>query len=242
MPLNDGIMEETSSHRVVCLEWGGWLRPSGRSRVGAARRRRTLYRRGGRGAKDHLALPTRSSLRADHPPHEGEGEVHAQNASAGICISTSAPDFSVGVISFYSEQVTELHRQMARLRMTEEKEDGSYQIAEDWRTTRDSSGALKERLRIGTVDSFQGKEFDVVLLSVTRSNSLQASDEKARRRKFGHLMLANRLCVAMSRQKRLLIAAGDSGMLRSDGATEAIGALCKFYELCGGPHGRIVQA
>src|SRR5690606_8236076 len=40
------------------------------------------------------ALPTRSSLRADHPPPEGEGEVHAQNASAGICISTSAPDFS----------------------------------------------------------------------------------------------------------------------------------------------------
>lgn len=168
-----------------------------------------------------------------------EAKWIASEANRILC---ERPDFSVGVISFYSEQVTELHRQMARLRMTEEKEDGSYQIAEDWRTTRDSSGALKERLRIGTVDSFQGKEFDVVLLSVTRSNSLQSSDEKARRRKFGHLMLANRLCVAMSRQKRLLIAAGDSGMLRSDGATEAIGALCKFYELCGGPHGRIVQA
>jgi len=162
-------------------------------------------------------------------------------ASEAQRILLERPDFSVGVISFYSEQVEELHRQMARLRMTEELEDGSYRIAEAWRTARDSSGALKERLRIGTVDSFQGKEFDVVLLSITRSNSLQASDEKARRRKFGHLMLANRLCVAMSRQKRLLIAAGDSGMLRSDGATEAIGALCKFYELCGGPHGRIVQ-
>src|SRR5690606_12558925 len=44
---------------------GGWLRPLGRRRVGAAWQ---INRRG----QDHLALPTRS-LR-DHPPHEGEGK------------------------------------------------------------------------------------------------------------------------------------------------------------------------
>jgi len=66
-------------------------------------------------------------------------------------------------------------------------------------------GHLKERIRVGTVDAFQGKEFDVVFLSMTRSNDLPITDNRSLRRKFGHLMLENRLCVAMSRQQRLLI-------------------------------------
>ncbi|MGB2714762.1 MAG: AAA domain-containing protein [Vicinamibacterales bacterium] len=61
-----------------------------------------------------------------------------------------------------------------------------------------SDGAREERLRVGTVDAFQGKEFDVVILSATRSNLLPAISEEDRREKYGHLMLANRLCVAMA--------------------------------------------
>lgn len=154
-------------------------------------------------------------------------------------ILSEGPDLSVGVISFYAEQVHELYRQMEPLGLVERLEDGSYKILEAWRTVK---GMSKERLRIGTVDSFQGKEFDVVILSMTRSNAFTASDDKGCRRKFGHLMLENRLCVAMSRQQRLLIVAGDSTMLKGEAASGAIGGLCKFYELCGGPHGRIIQA
>ncbi|MFO8079038.1 MAG: AAA domain-containing protein [Armatimonadota bacterium] len=152
-------------------------------------------------------------------------------------ILTARTDFSVGVITFYSAQVDELMRQMLSLGLTQQAEDGTYNVADEWRTTRDEKGRLKERLRVGTVDAFQGKEFDVVLLSVTRSNDIDADDVQTLRRKYGHLMLENRLCVAMSRQQRLLIAVGDSAMLRPAIAAKVVPGLVRFYELCGGEHG-----
>ena len=146
-------------------------------------------------------------------------------------------DFSLGVITFYAAQVDELQRQMEPFGMTEQLEDGSYRIHEAWKTIRDQSGKLKERVRIGTVDAFQGKEFDVVLLSMTRSNDLPADQPRWLRRKYGHLMLENRLCVAMSRQQRLLIVVGDSGMVKGEQAAKAVPGLVRFMELCGGEHG-----
>ncbi|NCA70994.1 MAG: hypothetical protein EOM91_12980, partial [Sphingobacteriia bacterium] len=68
-------------------------------------------------------------------------------------------------------------------------------------------------------------------LSIVRSNILPDVSEKERRRRFGHLMSPNRLCVAMSRQKRLLVAVGDAGMLEGPGAPEAIGPLVAFRKL-----------
>lgn len=152
-------------------------------------------------------------------------------------IMTDRPDLSVGVVSFYSAQVNEILRQMEPLGMTEQLEDGSLRIHDSWKTTRSDSGRLTERLRVGTVDAFQGKEFDVVLLSMTRSNDLAADQPKLLRRKYGHLMLENRLCVAMSRQKRLLIVVGDSGMLIGEQAAQAVPGLVRFLKLCEGDHG-----
>lgn len=152
-------------------------------------------------------------------------------------IMTERPELSVGVISFYSAQVNEILRQMKTRGMTEQLDDGSLQIHESWRTTRSESGKLSERLRVGTVDAFQGKEFDVVLLSMTRSNDIVADQPKSLRRKFGHLMLENRLCVAMSRQKRLLIVVGDREMLTGEQAAGAVPGLVGFLKLCGGDHG-----
>ncbi len=152
-------------------------------------------------------------------------------------LMTERPELSVGVISFYSAQVNEILRQMEPLGMTEQLEDGSLRIHDSWRTTRSDSGKLTERLRVGTVDAFQGKEFDVVLLSMTRSNDIAADQPKLLRRKYGHLMLENRLCVAMSRQKRLLIVVGDSGMLTGEQAAQAVPGLVRFLKLCGGDHG-----
>lgn len=150
---------------------------------------------------------------------------------------TERPDFSVGVITFYSAQVNEILRQMEPLGMTEPLEGSSFRVHESWKTTRDESGKLKERLRIGTVDAFQGKEFDVVLLSMTRSNDIVADQPRLLRSKYGHLMLENRLCVAMSRQQRLLVVVGDSGMLKGEQAAKAVPGLVRFMELCGGEHG-----
>ena len=52
---------------------------------------------------------------------------------------------------------------------------------------------------------FMGKEFDVVILSAVRSNT-----ETEMNKRVGFLNNNNRLCVAFSRAKRLLITVGDS--------------------------------
>jgi superfamily I DNA and/or RNA helicase len=96
-----------------------------------------------------------------------------------------------------------------------------------------------ERLRVGTVDAFQGKEFDVVFLSAVRSNKLRGATERDRRSKFGHLMLENRLCVAMSRQQRLLVTVGDLSFVRADDAREPLRSLYAFSDLCRGPLGLV---
>jgi hypothetical protein len=159
-------------------------------------------------------------------------------AEEALSILKEQPELSVGVIAFYSAQVNEILKEMEVVGLTEKLENGGYRALEKWRETRDSTtGKRKERLRIGTVDAFQGKEFDVVLLSMTRSNNINARDEKTSRQKYGHLMLENRLCVAMSRQQRLLIVVGDAGMLEGEQAGKAVPGLMKFWELCGGEYG-----
>ena len=75
---------------------------------------------------------------------------------------------------------------------------------------------LKDRLLIGTVDAFQGREFDVVILSAVRSNRISVNKPVNR---YGHLVSPNRLCVAMTRQKRHLMVAGDIKMF--EGATDS---------------------
>lgn len=152
-------------------------------------------------------------------------------------LASLRPDLSFGVISFYAAQVTAVFESLEPLGMAERLDDGTFRVADAWRETRGADGALKERLRVGTVDAFQGMEFDVVLLSMTRSNDLPASDERSLRRKFGHLMLENRLCVAMSRQQRLLIVVGDAALLRSEAAEKSLRGLVAFRGLCGGKHG-----
>lgn len=157
-------------------------------------------------------------------------------------LATTRPDLSFGVISFYAGQVDEILAELEALGIAERLQDGSYRVADAWRETRGLDGHLKERIRVGTVDAFQGKEFDVVFLSMTRSNDHPVSDERSLRRKFGHLMLENRLCVAMSRQQRLLIVVGDSGMLRGEVAERSLAGLVAFRKLCEGRYGCVISA
>ncbi|MDP3277904.1 MAG: AAA domain-containing protein, partial [Deltaproteobacteria bacterium] len=142
---------------------------------------------------------------------------------------------SVGVISFYRAQVNAIADELSRFGVVE-RDDKGWSIAESYRLGRDRFDRPMERLRVGTVDAFQGKEFDVVLLSVTRSNMLPQRSDAEVRRKYGHLLLDNRLCVAMSRQRRLLVAVGDLDFVRN---AERLSALRAFVELCEGEHGVI---
>lgn len=146
-------------------------------------------------------------------------------------ILSQDPTLSVGVIAFYAAQRDQILKELSQheYRISEQDDSGGYRIRDEWSRTSDE----RERLRVGTVDAFQGKEFDVVLLSMTRSNQITANDLKAMRARFGFLLLENRLCVAMSRQKRLLIIVGDADMVRHTPKEErSLQALSNFLELC----------
>jgi hypothetical protein len=136
-----------------------------------------------------------------------------------------------GIIAFYRRQVVELENALLRVGIAE-RVLGRARYRAEYREVAGADGMPTERLRVGTVDEFQGREFDVVFVSVTRSNAVRGVEPAMLRRKFGHLMLPNRLCVAMSRQKRLLIFAGDAAMTQSDGALMAIPAIVAFHHLC----------
>lgn len=140
---------------------------------------------------------------------------------------------SFGVISFYRAQAQAVKRRL--------KDFGS-------------------RVRIGTVDEFQGMEFDVIFLSVVRSgknfsdvdlnfleNPPPESDkeafeeyktirDKVGSKIYGFLNVENRLCVALSRQKRLLIVVGDADMFRGEiparVAKVCVPAMYNLYKLC----------
>jgi superfamily I DNA and/or RNA helicase len=130
-------------------------------------------------------------------------------------------DLSFGIITFYSEQVKRLEK-LLRL-------EGIY--LED--INRD-----KERLRIGSVDAFQGTEFDIVFLSIVRTKSneelakIDAYDTRKINQTFGFLVSKNRLCVAVTRQKRALIVVGNAQMVQSDIGQQAVPELGEFYQLC----------
>lgn len=143
---------------------------------------------------------------------------------------------SIGVISFYRSQVENIRN---RLRAC----------------------GLDEAISVGTVDAFQGMEFDVIFLSVVRTGinlggvdlnylerdktsfadenerlSFLQLKEKIGRSHYGFLTSKNRLCVALSRQKRLLVVVGDADLFRGEqGARLAkifVPELKNFYEMC----------
>lgn len=146
----------------------------------------------------------------------------------------AAPGLSFGVIAFYRAQVDRINDALAK---EGQLGRGSTDDGEDaglWRQL----GDRRVHVEVGTVDAFQGREFDVVLVSMTRANEIMPVDERTRRKKYGHLTLENRLCVALSRQQRLLVIVGDAGMVTVPGAREGVPGLVSFYELCGGAHGK----
>lgn len=161
----------------------------------------------------------------------------ARVAKEARAILDSSPDLSLGVITFYRAQLQSILEEMERHDLTERDGEGGYRVKSRLQGTSDGR---RERLRIGTVDAFQGKEFDVVLLSLTRSNTVKVTDEATRKRRYGFLLLENRLCVAMSRQHRLLLVVGDSQMAIGPVAEASVPALTTFLKFCEGEHGACI--
>lgn len=165
-------------------------------------------------------------------------------------------ELSYGVITFYSEQVKSIKRKL-----------------------KNKLGDDAKRVRVGSVDAFQGMEFDVIFLSVVRSNDRspmvridknskpepinyeylekykdvdrKQMDKKSNEYKewesyrdkvgmqnYGFLISENRLCVSLSRQKKLLIVVGNTEMFCKDKwgriAEICVPGMKKLYELCKG--------
>lgn len=175
-------------------------------------------------------LPSRSRQRVS------EAKTIAEYVNKWIG-SEDGSGLSFGVISFYKAQVFAVYEALQKFSITERAQDGTWQICQEYRFLENG----EERLRIGTVDAFQGMEFDIVFLSMVRSQDMNAlpphirneEDYKKKQQKlFGHLMSENRLCVSMSRQKKVLAIVGDGVLANTQIAVDAVPALKNFYDLC----------
>ena len=155
-------------------------------------------------------------------------------------ILSHCPDLSVGIITFYRAQVDTILESLQTEGLAE-RSDGKLQIAGQYQYTSSENGEERERLRVGTVDAFQGKEFDVVLLSMVRTlpAKIKIDDEDSLNSAYGFLRLDNRLNVAMSRQQRLLIMVGDSSMATHPAALLAAPSISALYSFCQGSHGTV---
>ena len=93
---------------------------------------------------------------------------------------------------------------------------------------------------VKTADAFQGMEFDIIFLSAVRTtHSLprhsapnNKNTKNAGMQIFGFLTSENRLCVALSRQKKMLIVVGDGELFGGPEAGQYVPALKNFYDLC----------
>ena len=132
---------------------------------------------------------------------------------------------SIGVITFYSAQVDAIRKKLSGLASLE------------------TDSAVQEglnKVRVGSVDAFQGMEFDIIFLSAVRTtHSLprhsapnNKNTKNAGMRIFGFLTSENRLCVALSRQKKMLIVVGDGELFGGPEAGQYVPALKNFYDLC----------
>ena len=167
-----------------------------------------------------------------------------------------------GIISFYSAQCAKVKNELNRLGICSKNGDflDEYKYVEYNDEPKENEFGekmeLKERIRIGTVDAFQGMEFDAVILCAVRSASEKSINnayknyerdteegEKEQQRLFGFLMSKNRLCVSMSRQKKVLVVTGDRNLFTSEIAKVAVPELNAFFDLCeNNEFGKVIDA
>ncbi|HZB97970.1 MAG TPA: AAA domain-containing protein, partial [Candidatus Sulfotelmatobacter sp.] len=110
-----------------------------------------------------------------------EAEVKVAAQVVRLLDERTPRELTLAVIAMYAEQVERLRQALGKRR-------------------------FKRAIKIDTVDSFEGREEDMVVISLVRSNE---------RGRIGFLRVPNRLNVAVSRAKRLVACIGDSATLRS---------------------------
>lgn len=100
---------------------------------------------------------------------------------------------NIGILTFYKKQAEKIQEQLMDSKHGFEK-------------------AECREISCGVVDALQGKEFDIVILSTTRSNNYPSKSES-----LGFIHYSrSRVNVAFSRAKRLLIVVGDASTMRKN--------------------------
>jgi serine/threonine protein kinase len=107
---------------------------------------------------------------------------------------------AIGVICMYAEQKKRIRQRIKKAGLSE---------------------TLTALLKIDTVDSYQGKENRIIILSVTRSEHKQSP---------GFLRLPNRINVALSRAMDRLVIVGDKRMWQGKNSDLPFGGVIKFME------------
>ncbi len=128
-----------------------------------------------------------------------ETEVRVAAQVVRLLDERAPKEMTMAVIAMYAEQVERLRQALGRRN-------------------------FKRPVKIDTVDSFEGREEDIVVISLVRSNE---------RGRIGFLRVPNRLNVAISRAKRLVACIGDSATLRS-GEESMYGVLVEAARETGG--------
>ena len=97
-----------------------------------------------------------------------EAEAIARHLKQMI-LSEGGRNLNYGIITFYREQVNEINKALAdtSIQIMVKDETGHYVINPEYKK---NNRDVNEIVKVGTVDAFQGMEFDVVYLSMVRSN------------------------------------------------------------------------
>lgn len=103
----------------------------------------------------------------------------------------------IGVITFYEGQVREIQKEIAKA---------------EW------LGEKRNLVKVGTVDSYQGKENRIIILSLVRNNPKGVE---------GFVSNPNRLNVAMSRAMDRLVIVGSCRMWSVDNTGSPLGKVCR---------------
>jgi len=130
--------------------------------------------------------------------------------------SNNYEKLSIGVITIYRDQVDTINEELRNIGIY----DNDFKLVGKY---------ISQEILIGTVDAFQGREFDVVYLSLVYVFNV---DDK-----YSRLAMENNMslmCVALSRQKRLLIVVGDLSIYNIDKAKNKVKPLYDLAMMCSG--------
>ena len=125
---------------------------------------------------------------------------------------------SIGVITLYRPQVAELNEALYR-----------ENVFTDKTFTHVVNNKQKEiKLEVGTVDAFQGKEFDIVFLSTVYSFEPTHFEEES----YSRLTIKNLLCVALSRAIKSILIFGNKEIYENTRAETCVPSLCYILKKC----------